>query len=147
MKQPIHVYFGVRAERDLYLTEHFQALAERHSNLTFAPVLSEAPSAQYRSGLVTQAVAEDLSDLDGWKAYVAGPPPMVDAAMEMAFALGLHRQDMHATCSLPRKLPALATAEWCHRRRCAPLARRPSMTKAPPQRRSRWGLCSFIDRD
>ena len=96
MKQPIHVYFGVRAERDLYLTEHFQALAERHSNLTFAPVLSEAPSAQYRSGLVTQAVAEDLSDLDGWKAYVAGPPPMVDAAMEMAFALGLHRQDMHA---------------------------------------------------
>ena len=96
MKQPIHVYFGVRAERDLYLTGHFQALAERHSNLTFAPVLSEAPSAQHRSGLVTQAVAEDLSDLDGWKAYVAGPRPMVDAAMEMAFALGLHRQDMHA---------------------------------------------------
>ncbi len=111
MKQPIQVYFGVRAERDLYLAEHFQALAERHSNLIFALVLSKAASAQYRSGLVTQAVAEDLSDLDGWKAYVAGPPPMVDAAMEMAFARGLHRQDMHADVFFTPQLPALATAE------------------------------------
>ena len=112
MKQPIHVYFGVRAERDLYLIEHFQALAERHPNLTFAPVLSEAPSAQYRSGFVTQAVAEDLSDLDGWKAYVAGPPPMVDAAMEVAFARGLRSEDMHADVFFtPEKLPMLATAE------------------------------------
>jgi len=52
MNQPIHVYFGVPAERDLYLIEHFLALAERHPNLTFAPVLSEAKSAQYRSGFV-----------------------------------------------------------------------------------------------
>jgi ferredoxin-NAD(P)+ reductase (naphthalene dioxygenase ferredoxin-specific) len=74
MKQPIHVHFGVRAERDLYLVEHFQALAKRHPNLTFKPVLSEEPSAQYRSGFVTQVVAEDLPDLDGWKVYVAGPP-------------------------------------------------------------------------
>ena len=45
---------------------------------------------------MTQAVAEDLEDLDGWKAYVAGPPPMVDAAMEVAFGRGLRREDMHA---------------------------------------------------
>lgn len=112
MKQPIHVYFGVRAERDLYLVEHFQALAKRHPNLTFAPVLSEAQSAQYRSGFVTQAVAEDLPDLDGWKAYVAGPPLMVDAAMEMAFARGMQKKDMHADVFFtPEELPALATAE------------------------------------
>ncbi|MHC1550799.1 2Fe-2S iron-sulfur cluster-binding protein [Phyllobacterium sp. K27] len=96
MKQPIHAYFGVRAERDLYLVEHFTALARRHPNLTFAPVLSEAQSTQFRRGFVTQAVAEDLSDLDGWKAYVSGPPPMVDAAMEVAFARGLRKEDMHA---------------------------------------------------
>lgn len=96
MKQPIHVYFGARSERDLYLVEHFQALAERHANLTFSVVLSEAKTAQYRRGFVTQAVAEDLVDFDGWKAYVAGPPPMVDAAMEIAFARGLRSEDMHA---------------------------------------------------
>ncbi|WP_048646307.1 2Fe-2S iron-sulfur cluster-binding protein [Nitratireductor soli] len=96
MKQPIHVYSGARAERDLYLVGHFQALARRHPNLTFAPVLSEARSAQHRGGLVTQVVAEELSDLDGWKAYIAGPPPMVDAAMDLAFARGMRKEDMHA---------------------------------------------------
>lgn len=112
MKQPIHVYFGVRAERDLYLIEHFQVLAKRHPNLTFTPVLSEAQSAQYRSGLVTQVVAEDLSDLEGWKAYVAGPPPLVDAAMEVAFARGLRNEDMHADVFVtPEVLPTLVTGE------------------------------------
>lgn len=111
MKQPIHVYFGVRTERDLYLVEHFQALAKRHANLTFVPVLSEVQSSQYRSGFVTQVMAEDLSDLDGWKAYVAGPPLMVEAAMEAAFARRLQRQDMHADVFFtPEELPGLATA-------------------------------------
>lgn len=96
MKQPIHLYFGARAERDLYLVEHFEGLAKRHSNFTFAPVLSEGQVKQYRRGFVTEIVAQDLSVLDGWKAYVAGPPPMVDAAMAVIFARGLRQQDMHA---------------------------------------------------
>lgn len=45
---------------------------------------------------MTQAVAEHFSDFEGWKAYIVGPPVMVDAAMEMAFARGLSRQDLHA---------------------------------------------------
>lgn len=106
MRQPIHVYFGVRAERDLYLVGHFQALTQRYSNLTFTAVLSEAQSTQYRSGFVTRAVAVDFSDLTGWKAYIAGPPPMVEAAMEMAFARGLRTEDMHADVFFtPQELP------------------------------------------
>ena len=96
MRQPIHVYFGVRAERDLYLVDHFQALARQNPHLAFTPVLSEAPPTQHRRGFVTQAIAADLADLDGWKAYIAGPPPMVDAAMEATFARGLRKEDMHA---------------------------------------------------
>lgn len=96
MKQPIHVYFGARAERDLYLVEHFQALSSRHPNLSFTPVLSGAQPALYRSGFVTEAVAKDISDLDGWKAYVAGPPLMVDAAMAVTAARGLRSEDLHA---------------------------------------------------
>jgi len=37
--QPIHVYLGVRAERDLYMTGLFAELAEAHANLRFLPVL------------------------------------------------------------------------------------------------------------
>lgn len=97
MKQPIHVYFGARAMRDLYLVEHFQQLAQQHSNLTFTVVLSEASAdTSWRTGMVTDAVAEDLQTLDGWKAYVAGPPLMVEAAMQLTSARGLRVQDLHA---------------------------------------------------
>ena len=37
--QPIHLYFGVRDERDLYLEDQFRRLAAGHANLTFIPVL------------------------------------------------------------------------------------------------------------
>jgi CDP-4-dehydro-6-deoxyglucose reductase/ferredoxin-NAD(P)+ reductase (naphthalene dioxygenase ferredoxin-specific) len=96
MRQPLHVYFGARTERDLYLVDYFHSLASRHAHLAFTPVLSEGSSSRYRSGLVTQAMAEDLSHLDGWKAYVAGPPLMVDATMAAAFVRGLRSEDMHA---------------------------------------------------
>lgn len=96
MKQPIHIYFGARAERDLYLVRHFETLALQHSNVTFTPVLSETQVSQHRLGFVTQAVGDDLLNLGNWKVYVAGPPPMVDAAMEIAFARGLRVEDMHA---------------------------------------------------
>jgi len=97
MRQPIHVYFGVRTERDLYLVGHFEGLEARHANLTFTPVLSEAPpQPKWRTGFVTDAVGQDLHDLDGWKAYVAGPPVMVDAAMQVTTARGLRAQDLHA---------------------------------------------------
>lgn len=97
MRQPIHVYFGARSDRDLYLVEHFEALAKRHPPLSFTPVLSEASlGTRWRTGFVTDAVARDLQDLDGWKAYVAGPPPMVEAAMQVGAARGLRSEDLHA---------------------------------------------------
>ena len=106
MRQPIHVYFGVRTERDLYLVEHFQALAAYHEQLSFTPALSEAASDTYRTGMVSTAVAEDLGDLGGWKAYVAGPPAMVEATMAVATATGLRSQDLHADIFFtPEELP------------------------------------------
>ena len=96
-RQPIHLYVGARDERDLYLVEHFEALAAAHPNLRFTPVLSEprAPTAR-RTGFVHDAVAADIDDLDGAKAYIAGPPVMVEAATAMLLERGLRRQDVHA---------------------------------------------------
>ena len=97
MGQAIHLYFGVRDERDLYLEDHFGELAARHPNLIFVPVLSEpgAPTAR-RTGFLHDAVRADFTDLDGCKAYLAGPPPMVEAATGVLTALGIRRQDCHA---------------------------------------------------
>ncbi|MNB73958.1 Ferredoxin--NAD(P)(+) reductase (naphthalene dioxygenase ferredoxin-specific) [compost metagenome] len=97
MQQPIHVYFGARSNADLYLVAHFQRLAQIHPNLTFTPVLSDdPPQSLWRTGWVTDAVAADHPVLEGWKAYVAGPPLMVESAMRVCREGRLSPEDLHA---------------------------------------------------
>lgn len=97
LRQPIRVYFGARAEEDLYLLDFFAALAKRHANLSFVPVLSAPNGPTDRLvGFVSDVMARDLADCDGWKAYVAGPPAMVEAAGAVLVQRGLRPQDMHA---------------------------------------------------
>lgn len=111
LRQPIHIYHGVRAPRDLYLDARFEALAERHANVAFTPVLSEATATgAWRTGWVTDAVGQDLGDLDGWKAYVAGPPAMVDAAQETLTQRGLGANDLHADVFFTPETGAAAEA-------------------------------------
>jgi CDP-4-dehydro-6-deoxyglucose reductase/ferredoxin-NAD(P)+ reductase (naphthalene dioxygenase ferredoxin-specific) len=97
MAQPIRLYFGVRDERDLYAEAALTALAARHPNFRFIPVLStpSGPTAR-RTGFVHHAVAAELGDPDGLKAYLAGPPPMVEAASALLAARGVRREDLHA---------------------------------------------------
>ncbi len=109
--QPVHLYFGVRAERDVYLERELAGLQERHSNLSAHIILSEpgARSSQTmllprRHGLVTDAVAKDFESLAGFKAYCAGPPPMVDAATELAKARGIGPRDIHADAFFAAKV-------------------------------------------
>ena len=95
--QPIRLYFGVRDERDLYLQDHFLTLAERHPNFRFTPVLSQPSAATHRrTGFVHEAVDADHHGFDGCKAYLAGPPVMVEAATAMLHARGMRREDIHA---------------------------------------------------
>jgi NAD(P)H-flavin reductase/ferredoxin len=96
LPQHIYFYFGVRSERDLYLHDHFAALAAKHPHLHFTPVLSDGPSNGLRTGLVHEAVAQDFDEFDGCKAYLAGPPVMVEAATKLFEQRGMRRIDVHA---------------------------------------------------
>ncbi len=97
MKQGIYLYFGVRTPGDLYLEEELKALSDMHSNLTYVPVMSETSGGgAYRAGLVADAVVSDFGDLDGCKSYIAGPPIMVEDAVQKFELLGMRREDCHA---------------------------------------------------
>lgn len=95
MRQPIHLYFGVRSEADLYLESHFERLARTHANLRFIPVLSEAEGTRHRKGMVGEALGADFAALQGWKAYVFGPPVMVQATTRILCERGLAKADIH----------------------------------------------------
>ncbi|HJQ56494.1 MAG TPA: 2Fe-2S iron-sulfur cluster-binding protein [Vineibacter sp.] len=97
LPQPISLYVGARHEQDLYLTEHFAALAATYANLRLVPVLSApAGATDRRIGLLHEAIAADFATLDGCKAYVAGPPVMVEAVTATLTARGMRRIDVHA---------------------------------------------------
>jgi naphthalene 1,2-dioxygenase ferredoxin reductase component len=93
----IHCYFGVREERDVYLESQLVELGRQHPNLHVQIVLSQpnGPTPR-RTGTVAEAVAKDFVLLDGFKAYVAGPPAMVETTHTKLQSIGLATRDIHA---------------------------------------------------
>lgn len=80
--RPMHLYWGVRARRDLYMHTLVQGWAQARPGFRYTPVLSE-PAADDawtgRTGWVHAAVLADYPDLRGHEVYASGPPPMVAA--------------------------------------------------------------------
>jgi len=88
--RPMTLYWGVRAERDLYLPELPQRWAAEHANFRFVPVLSEPdPDWGGRRGYVHEAVLEDHPDIADYDVYMSGPPVMVEAGRAAFEARGL----------------------------------------------------------
>jgi len=90
VERPMHLYWGVRTRRDLYLPYLPKQWAREHANLTYTPVLSEPdPDWKGRTGLVHEAVVADHPDLTGFDVYMSGPPVMVNAGQAAFGACGL----------------------------------------------------------
>lgn len=96
----IHLYHGVRAERDLYAGAQLAARA-RAEGFRFVPVYSEVAAAAGRNGLLHLAVAEDFSNLAEACIHVAGPPPMVNAVTALALARGAGASSIRADAFHP----------------------------------------------
>jgi naphthalene 1,2-dioxygenase ferredoxin reductase component len=102
MKNPIHLYFGVRSAHDVYDTERLRALAASHPNVTVHIVVATGTAgAGQRSGLVTDAIAKDLGALAGWRAYLCGAPAMVEALSILVTRMGVEPGHVHADAFYP----------------------------------------------
>jgi len=97
MRNPIHLYLGVRSPRDVYGLDWLHALQRQHNALKLQVVVSSGgdPRTQ-RCGLVTEAIERDHADLGGWRAYLCGSPPMVEATTQLTRRLGVPRERIHA---------------------------------------------------
>jgi naphthalene 1,2-dioxygenase ferredoxin reductase component len=97
MKNPVHLYFGVRSPRDIYGMPWLDALKRDHPGLSVHVVVTSGgdPTTQ-RCGLVTDAIEQDHADLSGWRAYLCGSPPMVEAATVVARRRGIAAEHIHA---------------------------------------------------
>jgi propane monooxygenase reductase subunit len=82
-------YYGARTERDLFALDEIAKLGAGLTDFAFLPALSEDPSGSYEQGLITEVVDRHEGDLSGADAYLCGPPPMCDAAMELLTGKGM----------------------------------------------------------
>ncbi len=85
-------YYGARTEQDLFHLEELHELEQQLPNFTFVPALSDVGEDvewDGERGLITDVVIAAEKDLGEMDAYLCGPPPMVDAAIEMLDANGV----------------------------------------------------------
>jgi ferredoxin-NAD(P)+ reductase (naphthalene dioxygenase ferredoxin-specific) len=96
MRHPIHLYFGVRSERDIYGLHWLGGLQQRQPGLTVHTVVASGRAPGCRTGLVTDAILHDWPKLDGFRAYLCGAPPMVEATSLMIRQMGVRPEHIHA---------------------------------------------------
>lgn len=78
--RPMHLYWGVQTEGDLYEDALLRSLCAQHSQLQYTPVLSDAGAAWTgRRGFVHAAALADHPQLALFDVYASGPPAMVEA--------------------------------------------------------------------
>ena len=98
-RRDVIFFYGARSRRDLFLVHELASLADRHEWFTFVPALSEPDSADGAwagdTGLVTEVLTRRLPSTKGMEAYLCGPPPMIDAAIDVLTSTGCKERHIY----------------------------------------------------
>ncbi|MGO4810630.1 NADH:ubiquinone reductase (Na(+)-transporting) subunit F [Cupriavidus sp. 2MCAB6] len=100
---PITLVQGARNRAELYYDEAFRALADAHPNFRYVPALSDEPAGSGWDGArgYVHEVLHGLyangatADFRGHKAYLCGPPPMIEACIRTLMQGRLFEEDIH----------------------------------------------------
>jgi len=95
----MYLFQGARNVAELYNRELFEQLATEHDNFHYIPALN-APEADDNwegfTGFVHEAAQAHFDNkFSGHKAYLCGPPPMIDAAITALMQGRLFERDIH----------------------------------------------------
>jgi phenol hydroxylase P5 protein len=96
---PITLVYGARSRDELYYHDEFVALAAMHPHFTYVPALSNAPEDSdwkgFRGFVHDAAKAHFDNDFRGQKAYLCGPPVMIDACITTLMQGRLFERDIY----------------------------------------------------
>lgn len=95
---PITLVYGQRSREELYHHEALLALAEAHSGFSYVPALSNEPAGSAwtgHRGFVHEAAVEHFDgSFEGMRAYLCGPPAMIDACITALMQGRLFERDI-----------------------------------------------------
>lgn len=93
-----YLFFGCRTTRDVFYLDQFKALAEEHPNLKVIYALSDplGPDEKWDgdTGFIHLSVDKYLSPSSGRQAFLCGPPPMIEAVIEVLKDKGFGDEDV-----------------------------------------------------
>jgi phenol hydroxylase P5 protein len=98
-KLPITLVYGQRNRSELYYDDEFCELARQHANFNYLPALSDdAAATEWRGarGFVHEAAKAHFGgNFSGHKAYLCGPPPMIEACIATLMQSRLYERDIY----------------------------------------------------
>jgi phenol/toluene 2-monooxygenase (NADH) P5/A5 len=96
---PITLVYGQRSREELYYDAEFRALAQHHPNFRYVPTLSHEPEGSGWSGargfVHEAAKAHYAQGFAGHKAYLCGPPLMIEACIGALMQGRLFERDIY----------------------------------------------------
>lgn len=97
--RPITLIYGQRQRDELYYHDEFIALTKNHPNFTYVPALSQEPEDSdwdgVRGFVHEAAQAHFANDFRGHKAYLCGPPLMIESCIKTLMQGRLFERDIY----------------------------------------------------
>ena len=87
--RPVRFYYGARTAADLFYLDEIAEIGQGLKDFAFVACLSESMDGELpdtvtvEEGNVTDVVARNEGDIGRTEIYMCGPPPMVDAALDL----------------------------------------------------------------
>ena len=97
--RPVHLFWGVRSRRDLYLSDLIQTWMAAEPDWAYTPVLSDPLDEDQwegATGFVHEEVLRRYPDPGRFDVYMSGPPLMVRACRDALAAAGLSPDQMYS---------------------------------------------------
>jgi phenol hydroxylase P5 protein len=98
-EKSITLAYGARNRAELYYHDEFLALAAKHGNFHYVPALSDEPAGSdwpgFRGFVHEAAKVHFDNDFRGHKAYLCGPPVMIDACITTLMQGRLFERDIY----------------------------------------------------
>ena len=96
-------FFGARRSQDLYFADRMRELQQRMPSLqvVYSVVEGAPPEKGGETGTVTTVVSSRMGLLEGYDAYLCGPPGMIDAARDLLLQRGVRPRNIYFDAFVP----------------------------------------------